>query len=508
MQTLPSIVLDYLDGLTLRRLDPAYLALWRDGRVAQVGGALRSYGLETIAPGDLATGLVPFLAGLLPLGSEPMELLCVRTESGRSADVHLFAGPAEDWVVLLDATREEERQGLVQQSRNELSLLQDLRARAGSASTSGPNFARILAALDVAVFEPEPDGMLRALGEPPPWLSHLVQADALGLVRLSCHEGRFPYLESFLEEARKVWNDPFAEPLRSETWCESGPDGTELYLQAAALLADTRPTLILELARISHAEQQSLLQRGREILLSYDRFVQEVQKKEILLHCIVHDLAGPLTSMRVCLEMLEDEGLGIDARRQMLEIGLRQARNQEKLIRDILDAFAAEMAALGAPVLDRARAPDLAACACEVVEGLRPAFTQRRLQLDLVLDGSGDRDFRVFAERSHLERVLSNLVENALSHAPAGTAVEVRVEERGPSLRAAVEDAGPGVPESLEPSLFQKFGRSSRGKGKVGLGLYFCRITVERWGGAIGYERRAEGGSRFWFELPRPSGPA
>jgi signal transduction histidine kinase len=59
----------------------------------------------------------------------------------------------------------------------------------------------------------------------------------------------------------------------------------------------------------------------------------------------------------------------------------------------------------------------------------------------------------------------------------------------------------------MEGRLFEKFTQSGKGKGKVGLGLYFCRITTERWGGDIGHNNIAGAGSRFWFRLPAYEDP-
>jgi signal transduction histidine kinase len=68
-------------------------------------------------------------------------------------------------------------------------------------------------------------------------------------------------------------------------------------------------------------------------------------------------------------------------------------------------------------------------------------------------------------------------------------------------LRIAIEDEGPGVPPEVVPQLFQKFVRHGKSRGKAGLGLFFCRITIEQWGGTIGCEPRAGGGTTFWFRL-------
>jgi K+-sensing histidine kinase KdpD len=72
----------------------------------------------------------------------------------------------------------------------------------------------------------------------------------------------------------------------------------------------------------------------------------------------------------------------------------------------------------------------------------------------------------------------------------------------------AVEDEGSGVPAALVPDLFKKFARGRDPTAGSGLGLYFCRITVESWGGTVGYEPLSGGGSRFWVRLVPAVGAA
>jgi signal transduction histidine kinase len=138
------------------------------------------------------------------------------------------------------------------------------------------------------------------------------------------------------------------------------------------------------------------------------------------------------------------------------------------------------------------------------VTSLTPAFTVSQVGLQLDPQAEWTKDWRVVGEKSRLERVLTNLVENALRHSPRGSTVTIGVQEERGGVLTTVDDEGPGVPEELAEHLFQKFGQGSHKPGGVGLGLYFCRITIERWGGTIGYSPRDEKGSRFWFRLPRP----
>jgi signal transduction histidine kinase len=108
---------------------------------------------------------------------------------------------------------------------------------------------------------------------------------------------------------------------------------------------------------------------------------------------------------------------------------------------------------------------------------------------------------RVVADETRLIRVLANLVDNALRHSPPGTRVSMTAVAEDGSVRLSIEDEGRGVSPDMLPNLFQKLARDPRGGGS-GLGLYFCRITLELWGGGIGYEPRPGGGAKFWIRLP------
>jgi signal transduction histidine kinase len=256
-------------------------------------------------------------------------------------------------------------------------------------------------------------------------------------------------------------------------------------------------------ATIPEQQQRLMQQKGNELQLSYQRLVKEMQKRDILLHCIVHDLAGPLMGIKGGFELLANEPIS-ESGRKFLDIGLRQANKQEKLIREILHAFSAEIASLESFSTDPDRAPDAAQSAREVIDLLSPAFAlnQVNLRLDPAVDST--KDWKVAGEKSRLDRVISNLIENALRHSPANSTVTVGCQDDDDHVLVTIDDEGPGIPQEAAATLFQKFTQGKRGKGKIGLGLYFCRITIEHWSGQIGHAPRPTGGSRFWFRLPRP----
>lgn len=123
MLNLPSPVIDYILILTVENRSLGYLLVEKDGRLSNWGGKLAAYGITNLQKGEYVGEHVCFLEGLLPLDDFPMFLPCIKVADGLSADVHLFPGNEGDWVLLLDATLEENQRSLIQQKVNDLRLL-------------------------------------------------------------------------------------------------------------------------------------------------------------------------------------------------------------------------------------------------------------------------------------------------------------------------------------------------------------------------------------------------
>lgn len=134
---------------------------------------------------------------------------------------------------------------------------------------------------------------------------------------------------------------------------------------------------------------------------------------------------------------------------------------------------------------------------------LLPTFAFNKIALQFSSNVASTASLKVVGKKLHLERVLFNLMENAARYSPPNSTVALGLEERGDYLLFTVDDEGPGVAQDVSETLFQKFSRSGSKPGRAGIGLYFCRITIERWGGTIGHLPRPEGGSRFWICLPK-----
>jgi signal transduction histidine kinase/CheY-like chemotaxis protein/HPt (histidine-containing phosphotransfer) domain-containing protein len=367
---------------------------------------------------------------------------------------------------------------------------------------SNPLFESFLAGQGYALFESLGDGDFLGIGNCPAWCRDVfeIQAETGKRNRLAEYS---PFLENFLVDAEEFWNTKSEGSASSGNWIERGKNGRDIPLEAFAVSLDGRRILILRNLSATFAEQQQWFQTARDSLLAHEQLLSEIQKKEILLHCIVHDLSQPLSAISGCFNLLSLEHLP-PGLRKLVETGQSESQRQELMIRGILSAFSGDLLAQQSTSDKGAAAPDLATCAQKAIEEFGTAFADKDIHLRFAPPGAAPSDWRVVGDTPRLDRIFGNLLENALRYSPPKSTVTIGVEDQGAFALAFVDDEGPGLPPDLPMNqLFALFSKGKSHSGKAGLGLYFCKITVERWGGTIGAENRAQSGSRFWFRLPR-----
>ena len=129
----------------------------------------------------------------------------------------------------------------------------------------------------------------------------------------------------------------------------------------------------------------------------------------------------------------------------------------------------------------------------------RPLLEQRGHHLEV-------RDLNelpsVSADPDQLTQVLVNLLANAHKFAPEGSTIGVGGSHDRGLVSLWVEDAGPGIPDALSSSIFDRFQRAGSEGGGLGLGLWIAKSIVERHGGSIEVSASRHGGARFTFTLP------
>ena len=210
-----------------------------------------------------------------------------------------------------------------------------------------------------------------------------------------------------------------------------------------------------------------------------------------------HELRTPLTSVQMSVHLLLEGAVGAltDKQRTVLQACREDCERLEKLMRDLLDLSRIE-AGESAPNCLAVRIGDLIHAATGPLRGRAEAK-----RIALVADIPADIP-PVLADRPQIERVITNLVTNALRHTDAGGSIQIQVAQRDGHVAVSVRDSGRGIPPEYLPHIFDKFAQvPGAPPGGAGLGLAISKRIVEAHGGQIVVKSLVGHGTTFTFTL-------
>ncbi len=351
-----------------------------------------------------------------------------------------------------------------------------------------------LEALGFALFLRDDSGSYSIEGKSPAWLQRLwPDAGKRSIAELS------PFLENFIVDATQCWRDPAAR-LASGPWTEQDRAGAEVELEATALTVGGRSALLIERMGEEFAARKSVLQKARETVIANHRLNAEVQKKDILLHCFAEDLSGTLANIITALRLIEIEQDPVRTR-QLVHLATLATREQQSLIGRVLDVFGDELASFYGRNGNSPSATDLTEVARAAVAAVAQPFSERGVRLNgPAIDTAS---LRVTGHAAHLERVVINLLENALAHSNPGSTVTIALEAEEDGVLLRIDDQAPALSPEVAAQVFARLEPASAGTTASILRLHFCRITVENCHGEIGCNPSPSVGNRFWIRIPR-----
>jgi two-component system sensor histidine kinase KdpD len=207
--------------------------------------------------------------------------------------------------------------------------------------------------------------------------------------------------------------------------------------------------------------------------------------KTALLRAVSHDLRSPLTAILASADALASRGLALEAsdRLELAEAIRGEAARLDRVVEELLDVSRLEAGAVE-PHRELWHVDELVG---QALAGLGASTS--RVQLDIAPETPP-----VEVDAAQVERVLANLIDNALHHSPPGSGVVVRAEPGATELRLHVVDRGPGLPPEEREALFQPFRRGRDGLRGSGLGLAIARGFAEANGGRLWAQDDPAGG--------------
>jgi len=289
-------------------------------------------------------------------------------------------------------------------------------------------------------------------------------------------------------------------PLRGLTRAVRAFDGED----GMALAALERPGDAAD----NSADELSVLRRafaqtGRRISDQWRELTRQDQQRRDLVANISHDLRTPLTSLHGYLETLrlKDETLDADERRRYLDIALAQSRKVGRLAQELFELARLE-SGLVRLELETFSLPELVQ---DVIQKFELAAEARQQQLATDIAQALPP---VCADLGLMERVLTNLLDNAIRHSPLGGRIELQLALARNHVRVQVSDSGAGIPQALRAGLFTRASALHRGpQDSGGLGLVIVQRILQLHQSEIRLVEGAAAGAVFQFELPAARQP-
>jgi len=284
---------------------------------------------------------------------------------------------------------------------------------------------------------------------------------------------------------------------------------SEVRVPAARLWDVVRQEAPLSMSRIvGHGELLQML--AETVLREHDRARQHMDlsarlqaadaAKDEFLAMVSHELRGPLNAILGWTRLLRTEQLKESAQAHALETIERNAWAQTQLVEDLLDV---SQIVAGRREIDR-RAVVLAAIVDAAVASVSPSAHAKKVRLDVQLHDDGSV---VTGDPAQLQRVVMNLISNAIKFTPPGGDVGVKLFHDDVHATLTVTDSGEGIKPEFLPHIFEPFRQqdasSTRVHGGIGLGLTIVRHLVALHGGTIRAESSGVGrGATFTAILP------
>lgn len=241
---------------------------------------------------------------------------------------------------------------------------------------------------------------------------------------------------------------------------------------------------------------------GRLQAAERERAALDRERKE-LTAAVSHDLRTPLASVRAMVEALADNVVADPGEVQRYYSAMR--REIDRLSHMVDDLFELAQMDAGSPRLER-RAVALHEIAAEVVEAMQAQARLKNVALSLATEGDQPD---VFVDGARVERVIANLIHNAMEHTSPGGKIDVGIVADGGWLRLNVRDTGEGIAEDDLPHIWDRFFRADKSRGRgpeaadgAGLGLAIVRAIVEAHGGLVDVDSAPGRGALFTLRFP------
>ncbi len=257
--------------------------------------------------------------------------------------------------------------------------------------------------------------------------------------------------------------------------------------------------LLSSLGIIQIAKNKRIRIINQQLSRKNDHLDEMIQEKDIWINLMAHDLKAPLSSISGLLEILKEENLPQPIMEKVLYNISKSVEKGSELITQLLEISRLETGQIKV----NNKPTDLRALVEEMGEMFKPSADKKNIGLQVEIPTKAEI---VETDPVIVQRILENLVSNAIKFSPAEKDVRIVMDANPENVKVHVIDQGPGLSEEDQRNLFQKFKKLSAqptgGESSTGLGLSIVRLLAERVNAQILVESQLGEGATFSVSLP------
>lgn len=300
--------------------------------------------------------------------------------------------------------------------------------------------------------------------------------------------GRRKLIDAFIPGDREIRSKAHEEALKTGILFYeariSNPDETTRWIRVQGkIYYDTDETPVRMLGTV----------------LDITEFKRLQQQKDDFISVASHELKTPMTSLKASIQIL-DKLIKTNGNPEKVTQFISKANTSLSKMQHLIETLLnVSKISAGQLALNKTN--------FNVAEMVTESCDHIRLAGEHELVLKGDTTVDVFADKSKIEQVIVNFVNNAVKYAPLSKKIIVEIKKRERSIKISVQDFGEGIAYDKIPHLFERYYRvdaTGLQYSGLGLGLYISAEIVERHGGKIGVNSEAGKGSTFWFSIPVP----
>ena len=269
----------------------------------------------------------------------------------------------------------------------------------------------------------------------------------------------------------------------------------------------TNVVMSLTMTQINYKFRLNKFLSDKKILKANEDLKVLDKAKSTFFANVSHELKTPMTlvvtPLEYAMEKITPGAASVSISLKLFETVRQNAYRLSSRISDLMDLTKSDV---GKAVIQAADIPEPGEYFAKIFQSVQSLMEKKGISHECSCNGGGDLMPHCF-DRTKMDKVVVNLLTNAVKFTPSGGRITMRVWDEGETLRLSVEDTGIGIPAENLKSVFERFMQvdsfSTRSYGGMGIGLSLVKEFVEMHGGCVWVESQEGKGTIFFVDLPR-----